>query len=85
MYSEWKTYLLRLDDEALLEQPMPYKEQLLVQLGDPESVTVDAGELEQLQYGAVKQGIADWQRQLDVANVPWNRGVFSVICEIIRT
>ena len=75
-------YLLRLDDEALLKQPLPDKEQLLVQLGYSESVTVDARELEKLQYGAVKQGIADRQRQLDVANVPWKR---VVVCEIIRT
>ena len=74
-----KIYLLRLDDEALLEQPLPDEEQFLVQLGNSESVTVDAGELEQLQNGAVEQGVADGQRQLDVANVPCNNWVVVVV------
>ena len=65
-------YLFRRDDKSLLQQPLADQEQLLVELSDPEAVAVDAGELEELQYDAVEEGIADGQGQLDVANVPCN-------------
>ena len=66
------TYLFRRDDESLLQQPLPDQEQLLVELSNPEAVAVDAGELEELQYDAVEERVADGQGQLDVANVPCN-------------
>jgi hypothetical protein len=37
------TNLLRLDDESLLEQPLPDEKEFLLELGNPESVAFEAG------------------------------------------
>ena len=55
------TNLFRRDDKSLLQQSLADQEQLLVELSNPEAVAVDAGELEELQYDAVEERIADGQ------------------------
>ena len=64
-----RSYLLGGDDQSLFKESLLHEEQLLDNGRDPDLVTRDAGELDELQDVGVEQGVAHGQGQVDVSYV----------------